>query len=78
MLEQVQQWPPADCFPPGDLRILVRASHVIAESDALRDAIQLLLCRHILSGAIRPLVMTLFQLVDGQVQQAHPKVFSKA
>jgi hypothetical protein len=48
--------------------LLCRSGKEILKNDILKETIEFLLCKHPLSGILRPVIMTVARFIDGSIQ----------
>ena len=70
LLARTARWPHEARVPEGELRVLVKAGHALLAEPAkpILDAARLVVCDHALSGLLRPVIVLLFDAIDGAVR----------
>lgn len=73
MIARVRCWPD-DVSADPELSVLVRAGKEALRSTNILAAVRMLLCRHPMSMALRPIVLVIFRAVDDRVRAADPRL----
>lgn len=70
LLSRTARWPHEARVPEGELRVLVKAGHALLAEQAqpILDAARLVVCEHACSSLVRPVIVLLFDAIDGAVR----------